>query len=112
MTYKKMVYLTKQEENFINKLLTTEPTCREECFDEDTPPIVHTARFSDGMEMDIKLCGVQYHEEEESNLPWTEAVLFDNGAEVNCTEVEDTYFGEWWLNQNGNTYIAVVKAVA
>lgn len=40
---------------------------------------MHTAIFGNGIEMDIKLCGVQY-EDGGFNKPWTEAVLFKNGT--------------------------------
>lgn len=114
-TYKKMIYLSQKEANFINKLLTNEPENEEECFGEDMT-ITHTARFSNGFDMDIKLCGVQY-EEGGCNTPWTEAVLFGttdgtNYHEVSCTDVGEEYMGEWEMEYNGDKYITVVKAVA
>ena len=91
----------------IDYYLSHEPVSEEECFGEDAV-ITYTAKFEDGMEMDIKLCGVQY-EEEESNLPWTEAVLFRNGCELTHSEVSDEYFGLWELEYDGDVYSCLVE---
>lgn len=50
------------------------------------------------------------HEEGEPNLPYTEAVLFDHGCEVNCAEPApaDTFFREWIVRYNNKTYVAEV----
>ena len=66
--------------------------------------IIHTAKFSNGIEVDIKLVIC----EEES--PYTEGVLFHNGHELTCTEPKDTYDGEWDFEVNGVKYIVLVKA--
>ena len=65
--------------------------------------IVRTVRFPDGIEMDIKCCGVQY-EEGGDNSAWTEAVLFHNGYEVACSEPSDSFLGEWILPYRDETY--------
>ena len=70
--------------------------------------IVYTARFDDGMEMDIKVCGVQFREGE-NNRPWTEAVLFRDGSEVACTEPAEDYFGLWEIEYEGVKYSVLVK---
>lgn len=79
----------------IQALLHTEPTCKSDCFGEDEK-ISYTVRFPDGVEMDLEICGVQY-QEGESNLPWTQAVLFLNGSELAFTEPEGDFYGEWTL---------------
>lgn len=64
-----------------------------------------TIKFADGMEMDIKLIIAP-----EDDTNWTEAVLFDNkGCQVAYTEPEEVFFGEWQLENNGNTYTVIVK---
>ena len=78
----------------------------QDCLGEDDT-ISYSVNFGNGMEMDIKCCGVQY-EEGRSNLAWTEAVLFKNGSEVCCTEPSDEYTGEWELEYKGNKYIVNV----
>ena len=90
----------------INALLQSEPASESECFGEDET-IVFTARFDDEYEADIKVCGVQY-EEGGCNTAWTEAVLFKNGSEVCCTEPEDTFFGTWEMEHNGQTFVVHV----
>lgn len=86
------------------ELLNNEPCSEEECLGEDEP-IVYTAQFEDDIEMDIKICGVQYDDGEGAcNLPWTEAVLFHNGEEVACTEPSESLLGEWTLDYDGITY--------
>ena len=71
--------------------------------------IVKTATFDNGVEMDIKCCGVQYNEDDESNTAWTEAVLFKNGSELCFTEPSDEYLGEWILEYNGDEYVVFVE---
>lgn len=108
MIFEKTIYISKEEAEQINKHLTIEPTCADECLGEDIA-IVHTAKFNKSIEMDIKCCGVQYEERNESNLAWTEAVLFDNGYQVCYTEVCGEYLGEWACEYNGNEYIVYVE---
>lgn len=78
-------------------------------FGEDDT-LVYGADFGNGIEMDIKCCGVQY-EENGINNAWCEAVLFDNGTEVAVSDVEDDFFGEWELPYNNVTYVAEVVCV-
>ena len=106
MVFKKILTVPKDQTDYIERLLTVEPKSREDCFGEDSVISV-TAVFEDGIEMDIKVCGVQF-EEGESNLPWTEAVLFKNGCECGCPDPCDEFFGEWEFTNDVNTYIAVV----
>ena len=88
-------------------MLHIEPADESECLSEDET-ISYTADFKNGMEMDIKICGVQY-EEGGSNTAWTEAVLFQKGCQVACTDVCDEFAGDWQLDYNGDTYIVHVK---
>lgn len=63
-----------------------------------------TVVFPNGIEMDIKLCGAR------DDYPWTEAVLFDHGSEVCCTDVSNEFFGIWELSDDNNEYVAILKA--
>lgn len=66
--------------------------------------ISYTIEFPDGNQMDIKCCGSN------DGPSWTEAVLFNSfGCEVVCSDVGETYEGEWKLEHNGIRYIAEVK---
>lgn len=69
--------------------------------EDDT--ISTTVVFPDGMEMDVKLCGAR------DDYPWTEAVLFNHGSEVCCTEVYDEFFGVWELSDDDNEYVVILK---
>ena len=58
--------------------------------------------------MDIKCCGVQYMEGE-SNLAWTEAVLFCNSDQIACTDPMDEFEGDWELEDgDGSKYLVHV----
>lgn len=57
--------------------------------------ITVTAVFPDGMKMDVKCCGC------DNDPSWTEAVLFQDGSEVCCTDVEEEFLGPWELDDNG-----------
>ena len=65
--------------------------------------ITVTAVFPDGMKMDVKCCGC------DNDPSWTEAVLFQDGSEVCCTDVEEEFLGPWELDDNGRRYIAIVS---
>lgn len=88
--------------SLINKYLREEPKSESECLGEDETVSV-TAKFNNGIEMDIKCCGVQF-EEGGSNTAWTEAVLFRNGSQISCTDVCDTFEGEWELEDGDDVY--------
>lgn len=96
MNYQKTITVSTPEAAFINKAMQSKDMMGE----GDT--IFQTARFADGMEMDVKLCGAQ------DDTPWTEAVLFKDGSEVCCSEPGEAYDGHWTLECNGNTYTAMV----
>ncbi len=67
--------------------------------------IVHTVRFPDGKEMDMKCCGCK------DGPSWAEAVLFNaHGVEVACSEVREDYIGLWALECDGITYSVNVIA--
>ena len=94
--------------SLIHFLLKHEPKDENENFGIDET-ISKSVTFDDGCVMDIKCCGVEY-EEGTTNLPWTEAVLFnDKGGEICCSEVSDDFFGDWELEANGNKYIVHVS---
>lgn len=75
----------------------------EDEFQGEDNTISVTAVFPDGMEMDVKCCGCN------NDPSWTEAVLFQNGSEVCCTDVEEEFLGPWELDFNGCRYIAIVS---
>ena len=66
MRFEEKLRVSKEEAEMINHYLHDEPIDQSECFGEDET-IVHTVSFENGIEMDIKCCGVQF-KEGESNL--------------------------------------------
>lgn len=106
MKFKKTISISNALYRETKKYLTEELP-EDKCLSEDET-VVLTAQFENGIQMDIKCCGVQYHEGE-SNLAWTEAVLFDkNGCECCFTEPSDSFTGEWRLEYDGDEYIVNV----
>lgn len=65
--------------------------------------ITNTATFPNGVEADIKLVIC------EEGTPYTEGVLFLNGCEIQHTEPQDTYDGEWYFEYDGIEYMVDVK---
>ena len=67
--------------------------------------IAEVVRFPlTGFEMDIK-CVIPT---EETEKPWTEAVLFYEGREVAMTEPDETFFDTWELSYGDHTFTAIV----
>ena len=93
------------ERNLINDLLNlTGDEIYQKYGYKRNETIVHTAKFANGIEADIKLV----ISEEES--PYTEGILFHNGFELAYTEPDCTYDGEWNFEHNGIEYIVLVEA--
>lgn len=87
-----------ENKDYVNRLLCNEPKDESEALGEDFTYTV-TAYFNDCYSMDIKICGVAF-DEYGVNLPYTEAVLFDeNGKQVACTEPCDEFFGTWCIDE-------------
>ena len=108
MRYEESVFLTKKETETTRKALAVEPKCGKDCFGEDET-FSRTAVFPDGKQVDVKMCGVRFDPCASSNLPWTEAVLFDsNGAEIRRSDPRDAFEGDWELEADGNVYCALV----
>ena len=99
MKYEKKLFISKKRADHINWLLNTTNGMGE----DDT--ISDTAKFDNGIEIDVKLCGAN------DDYPWTEAVLFKNGCEVCCTEVCEDFFGEWEFEYNGDQYVVYVEVM-
>ena len=100
--YKRTIFVPEEDAMTIQKYLSGQE------FQHEDNTISFTACFDDGREMDIKCCGASRNGENQPS--WTEAVLFDHGSEVSCTEPCDTFFGTWELKCNGNIYsVEVVK---
>lgn len=101
------IKISKQEVAELNKMLflTGKELYDKYGYKEDET-FSWTAHFGDEIEADVKLviCG-------EDDYPYCEAVLFDHGSEVACTEIDDTIDGPWEFEYQGETYIAEVLSV-
>lgn len=91
---------------FLDNAMQKVPASEEECF-RDT--FTCTADFGGGIQADVKCCGVRYREGG-SNLPWTEAVLFKDGAECCYSEIDYAFEGTWELAHDGTEYVVDVRA--
>ncbi len=120
MTYEQEIKISRVDADFI------EEACQDAELMEEDDVMTYTAVFPDGTEMDVKCCGCQSEYEEgdfddpeeweeyrKYNSPsYTEAVLFRDGWEINCTsDVGDDILGEWELeDREGNVYRTNVVA--
>lgn len=75
----------------------------EDEFQGEDSTISVTVEAPDGRQIDIKCCGC------DDECSWTEAVLFDHGSEIDCTEPEDSIDGEWLVESDEATYIINVR---
>ena len=108
MIYQKNVWVNSEQMSFMRRCLNEQPAAQEDTLMGKDDALSVTADFGNGIEMDVKVCGVQFREGED-NRAWSEAVLFKDGCEVGCTEPSDEIDGAWALVYDGNIYFAVVK---
>ena len=106
MKFERTVTISKSLLDKINRVLTVEPEDENVCFGEDELISV-AAIFDNCIEIAVQCCGVQY-KEGESNLAWTQAVMYDHGSEVRCTEPCEDFDGEWMFDYDGNIYVVNV----
>lgn len=59
-----------------------------------------TVNAGDGYEIDVKVCSSN-----DGDPLWCEAVLFLNGCEQACSDVEDELDGEWQLEASGACFV-------
>ncbi len=104
MTEKATIKIPKTELDKINTLLTmTGDKIYQKFGLKRDETIIHTAKFSNNIEADIKLVICEGNEK-----PYTEGVLFKNGSELTHTDCEDTYDGDWEFEYENTTYIVTI----
>ena len=101
---KQIIKVDEKEREFIHKVLSENPHSEDEMLMDENETFTKTADFGDGYEMDIKICGVEFLGPNECNMPYTEAVLFRNGAEVAYTDPDECFFGEWELEDGDRKF--------
>lgn len=107
MTHAKDIVMPKERADFINRLLklTGDEIYNIYGFKRDET-ISETVKFNDDIEIDIKLVICEGTEK-----PYTEAVIFKDGSEMNCTYPEDYFLGDWVLEYLDDTYVVTIIVV-
>ena len=106
-TFHKNIWLEAGMLSQLRKYLSKEPESPIECLGKDET-ITFTVDFGKGIQMDVKVCGVQY-EDGGSNTAWSEAVLFENGSQVAYSDAGEEIDGSpWALEYAGNLYVVHV----
>lgn len=72
------------------------------CIRSWTAQIDDLSDYSHEIEVDVKVCSSDWNED-----VWAEAVMFDNGSEVGCSEVRDTLKDNWEFDFDGKTIVIV-----
>lgn len=106
--YTKYLYLPKDTIDYYDKLLHHNGKYLYDKYGlKRDETITHTVKFDDGCEIDIKIVIC-----EDDELPYIDAVLFDRyGSELCCTTAyDDTYAGEYELEDDGNAVYTVIIA--
>ena len=103
MVYIETLYLDGAEIDRINSYLNN-PQRVEDSLGEDST-IIHSVVFNNGYSADVKCCGVKWHDGQ-NNSAWTEAILYDDkGYQVDFSEPESTFEGQWQLESETDYYV-------
>ena len=114
MNYKRTLHIPKEEVEKYQKILN-----RKSCdpdYPEDSVIKTFTTTFSNGYQVDIKVCN-SYNDNqyEEKSSPFVDPVLFEPAVEgcsreVVIGEVSDTLLGEYifWDDSHNDTYTVLV----
>lgn len=104
MKFEKTIEIPEVEAEAIDRFLNENPKSEDECLSMDDT-MSYTADFGNGIEVDVKCCGVDYDGSEDAiNTAYCEAVLFQNGYEQDCVEGDNDFFGDWEFESDENEY--------
>jgi hypothetical protein len=95
MSETRAIYIESDEVDLMQSYLDSEGE------DEAGTLATYTAIFEDNVEADIKVC--------KGNPPFVDAVLYEDGSEVELIEVTDELLGEYMFFYNGKVYTVVVE---
>lgn len=104
MLHEQTITIGRSAADKIQGFIDAGPGLDDSAYQGSNNAISYTANFGDGFEIDVKCCGC------DDEGSWAEAVLFENGHEVCCTEPEYTFLGVWEIEFGGNTYRVNVAA--
>lgn len=108
MIFEKTITVPASTAELIDRYISVNPTSEDDCLSIDET-IRYTADFGNGVEVDVKCCGVDYDDGPDAiNAAWTEAVLFENGYEQDNIFGEDEFFCDWEFEHDENEYIVHV----
>lgn len=108
MIFEKTITVPADTAKLIDRYIGVNPTSEDDCLSIDET-IRYTADFDNGVEVDVKCCGVDYDDGPDAiNTAWTEAVLFENGYEQDNIFGEDEFFCDWEFEYDENEYIVHV----
>lgn len=108
MIFEKTITVPADTAKLIDRYIGVNPKSEDDCLSIDET-IRYTADFSNGVEVDVKCCGVDYDDDPDAiNTAWTEAVLFKNGCEQDNIFGEDEFFCDWEFEYDENEYIVHV----
>ena len=98
----KNIFLKESERKLINKLCQkcTGDDYDRYCINKFSTYFTWTAYFDDGIEMNVKVCSGDYGEP-----LWIESVLFENGNEIACSEVQDRLKDDFIMEYGNKYYI-------
>ena len=104
MKFEQTLVISGEEAEHVHHLMTHEPESEEECYNEGKEPIFYSVPFPNGYRMEFLMIGPDY-DEGRSNLPWTEAALFDPDRREHDNFSDDWLDGTWTLcDDHGNEY--------
>ena len=109
MKYEKTIKIPKDELQEWEELLKKDWMDYEtEDFPEESTVFCVTAKFDDGLEMDVK---VNTNTRDDGTI-WTEAVLFtESGGQIGCTDVSYGLGGEWTVWCGDDEYVVNVVGI-
>lgn len=101
------IYIPIKDAEEIDYMLTHEPKSKAECVPEGEV-LGYIINLASPYCMVIRICGVEY-EPDGHNLPWGEAILYEDGIEVACTDAISKFFGEWKITYKGEEFVVCIE---
>ena len=108
--YKRLMTVDRSTARFLTQCCR-KPPGKKNCFGKDVPLFDREVLFDNSMRMAIQVCPSVDPDTEEC---WTQGVLYDkDGNECGCTDVGDSFLGEYCIWCDGVEYVVdVVDVVA
>lgn len=98
MNYTKTIYVDDSVAKILQELLNKPGKNRKDTL------MTYTANFENNIEADIKVCDT-----DSETTPYIDAVLFDNGSQVDVIEPSDELLGEYVFFYDDNCYTVLLE---